>query len=94
MLNREKTTYFRESLGVNVANKEDVKKRILEEQDFIRAYKYGNSLNKFLSKNTKELDDATIARLLMIDKYEVEEIYQKAVDLLRKSMVESRNEQD
>jgi hypothetical protein len=73
-------------------SKEDVKKRILEEPDFVKSYKYGNSLNKFLTRNTKELDDATIARLLMIEKYEVEEIYQKAVDLLRKSMVASSEE--
>lgn len=84
-------TCSRESLGVNVS-KEDVKKRILEEKDYIKAYKYGNSLEKFLIRNTKELDDATIARLLMIEKYEVEEIYQKAVDLLKKSMVDSRHE--
>lgn len=73
-------------------SKEDVKKRILEEIDYVKAYKYGNSLNKFLTRNTKELDDATIARLLMIEKYEVEEIYQKAVDLLKKGMVDSRHE--
>jgi hypothetical protein len=73
-------------------SKEDIKKRILEESDFIKAYKYSNSLNKFLSRNTKELDDTTIARLLMIEKYEVEEIYQKAVDLLKRSMVESEDD--
>ena len=86
-----KTTYYKGSLGVDVANKEDLKKRILEENDFIKAYKYGNSLNKFLSRNTKELDDTTIARLLMIDKDEVEEIYQKAVDILRNGMVGSED---
>lgn len=82
-----KTTSYRESLGVNVS-KEDVKKRILEEGDFIKSYKYGNSLNKFLSRNTKELDDSAIARLLMINKDEVEEIYKKAVEILKKGMVE------
>ena len=88
-----KTTYFWESSVVNVS-KEDVKKRILEESDFVKSYKHGNSLNKFLSRNTKELDDSAIARLLMIDKVEVEEIYQKAIDFLRKSMVESEEEAD
>lgn len=67
--------------------KEDIKKRILEESDFVRSYKYGNSLAKFLARNTKELDDSAIARLLMIEKSEVEEIYQKAVQLLKKGMV-------
>ena len=77
-----------------VANvsKDDVKRRILEESDYIRSYKCGNSLNKFLARNTKDLDDATIARLLMIEKYEVEEIYQKAVALLQQSMVGSKDE--
>lgn len=78
-------------MDVNVS-KEDVKKRILEEPDFVKAYKYGNSLSKFLARNTKELDDATIARLLMIEKYEVEEIYQEAVELIKKGMLDSTNE--
>lgn len=76
---------------VNVS-KEDVKKRILEESDFIKSYKHSNSLAKFLSRNTKELDDSTIARLLMIEKDEVEDIYQKAVDFLRNHMVQSEEE--
>lgn len=70
--------------------KEDVKNRILTEQDFIRSYKYGNSLAKFLSRNTKELDDGAIARLLMIEKSEVEEYYQKAIELLKKGMGEEK----
>jgi Sec7-like guanine-nucleotide exchange factor len=80
-----KTTFYRESLGVNVT-KEDIKKRILEESDFIKSYKYGNSMAKFLSKNDKELDDSVIARLLMIDKEEVEDIYRKAVEMLKKGI--------
>ena len=82
---------YKESLVVNVS-KEDVKKRILEESDFIKSYKHGNSLNKFLARNTKDLDDSAIAKLLMVDKKEVEEIYQKAIDFLRKAMVESEDE--
>ena len=88
-----KTTYSKASLvGVGDVSKEDVKKRIMEEGDFIKSYKHNNSLSKFLSRNTKELDDATIARLLMIEKYEVEEIYQKAVDMLRLGVVGSGEE--
>lgn len=86
-----KTTYFKESLVASVS-KEDVKKRIFEENDYIRSYKYGNSLSKFISRNTKNLDDSAIAKLLMIEKHEVEEIYQKAVDFLKNHMVRSENE--
>jgi hypothetical protein len=77
---------------VESVSKEDVKKRVLEEPDFIKAYKYFNSMNRFLARNTKELDDATIARLLLIEKDEVEVIYQKAVALLKKGMVGSGDE--
>jgi hypothetical protein len=86
-----KTTFFSGS-SVKSVSKEDVKKRVLEEIDFIKSYKYANSLNKFLSRNTKELDDSTIARLLMIEKDEVEEIYQKAVAILREGVVDSEEE--
>lgn len=82
--------YFTESLVVKV-NKEDVKKRIMEEEDYIKSYKFSNSLTKYLSKNNKELDDSAIARLLMIEKYEVEEIYQKAVEMLKKGIVDKEN---
>ncbi len=68
-------------------SKEDIKKRILQEPDYIKNYKSGNSLNRFMARNTKELDDTTIARLLMIEKDEVEEIYQKAIDFLKKSVL-------
>lgn len=73
-------------------SRDDIKKRILEENDYIKSYKHSNSLSKFLARNTKDLDDTTIARLLMIEKYEVEEIYQKAVDMLRLGVVGSENE--
>ena len=85
MPNNLKTTFFLES-SVKSVSKDDIKKKILEEEDFIRSYKFSNSLNKFLSRNTKELDDSAIARLLMIEKHEVEEIYEKAVELLKKGL--------
>lgn len=86
-----KTTSFRESLVVNVS-KEDIKRRILEEPDFIKSHKHGNSLAKFLTRNPKELDDSAIARLLMITEEEVEEIYQKSIDFLKKAMLSSDDE--
>jgi hypothetical protein len=86
-----KTTYFKESL-VNLVSNDDIKKRILEDPDFIKCFKYGNSLTKFLSRNTEELKDHTIAKLLMITEKELEELYQEAVDKLRTSMLESEDE--
>jgi hypothetical protein len=87
---KTKTTWFKESLGGNVS-KELILKRILEEPDFIKCVKFNNSLNKYLLAN-ESADDSVIARLLMLTEEEVEEIYQEAVDILRKSMVGSGKE--
>lgn len=77
---------------VSLVGNEDIKKKILEDPDFIKSFKYGNSLSKFLSRNQEELQNNTIARLLMLTEKEVEEIYQEAIDKLRSSMVSSEDE--
>lgn len=82
---------YMESL-VSLVGNEDIKKKILEDPDFIKSFKYGNSLSKFLSRNQEELQNNTIARLLMLTEKEVEEIYQEAIDKLRSSMVSSEDE--
>lgn len=82
---------FQANLVRNVT-KDELKRKILEEPDFIKNPKFGNSLTKFLSRNNEELENRTIARLLMIDESEVEDIYKKAVDMLRKSMLSSEHE--
>lgn len=72
--------------------KEDIKRKILEDPDFIKSYKHGNSLAKFLLRNPGHIEDATIARLLMITEEEVQEIYDKSVDFLKLQMLESKDE--
>ena len=74
--------------------KNDLKKKIVEEEDFIRAPKYGNSLNKFLAKNERKLDNGAIGRLLLISEEEVEDLYQKSVVELRKEMVDDEEDYD
>jgi menaquinone-dependent protoporphyrinogen IX oxidase len=66
--------------------KEEMKKRIMEDQDFIKNHKFGNSLGKFLTNNNEELENRAIARFLMITEEEVEAIYKKTVDFLRKNI--------
>ncbi len=66
----------------------------MEDPDFIKSVKHGNSLNKFLARNTEDLKAKAIARLLMITEEEVEEIYQEAIDMLRSDMVESNSDED
>lgn len=70
---------------VNV-EKSEMEKKILEEEDFIRAPKYGNSLNKFLAKTDNPLENGTIGRLLLLSEKEVEKIYQESVAELKKEM--------
>lgn len=69
-------------------NKEDIQKRINEEEDFIYCPKHGNSLSKFVLMNPDGAKDHSIARFLMISEEEVEKIYQEAVELLRKETID------
>lgn len=71
-------------------DKNELQKRVLEEEDYVRAPKYGNSLSKFIARNMHSdgVENATIARLLMIPEEEVEKIFQEAIEILRKEMVE------
>lgn len=67
-------------------DKDDLQKRIREDEDYIRCPKFSNSLSKFVLKNSEGVDDAAIARLLMISEEEVEKVYQEAVEFIKKEM--------
>jgi hypothetical protein len=69
-------------------DKSELQKRVLEEEDYVRAPKFSNSLSKFLARNSDGVENATIARLLMITEEEVEKIHQEAIDMLREDMVD------
>ena len=69
-------------------DKDDVSKKIKEDEDYIRCPKCSNSLIKFLAKNSDGVEDSVIARLLMIPEEKVQELYEEAVKKLRKGMVE------
>ena len=66
----------------------EMEQKIKEEEDFIHAPKFGNSLNKFLVKTEVPLENGVIARLLMISEEQVEELYEESVEKLRAGMVE------
>lgn len=69
-------------------NKEDLQRRVLEEEDYVRAPKFSNSLSKFLARNSDGVENATIARLLMMPEEQVEKIHQEAIEMLREEMVD------
>lgn len=67
-------------------DKDEILKRVLLEEDYIRCPKCSNSLTKFLAKNSEGIEDSAIARLLMIPEERVQEIYQDAIKRLREEM--------
>lgn len=73
--------------------KDEMAKKVREEEDFIHAPKHQNSLQKFLAKNDKPLDNGAIGRLLMVSEEEVEEIYEESIVILREEMVDEEGTQ-
>lgn len=73
-------------------DKDDIQKRILEDEDYIKCPKFSNSLSKFISKNPEGAEDASIARFLMMSEEQVDKIYQEAVAIIKDQMVDSDNE--
>jgi hypothetical protein len=72
-------------------DKNEMLKKIIEDEDFIRCPKVGNSLNRFTQKNYEGVDNAVIARLLMMSEDEVEKNFQETIALLRKDMVDEES---
>jgi hypothetical protein len=59
------------------------KKRIREDEDFIAHTKSKNSLSKFLERHPDGVDNATIAKVLLISEEEVEALYESAIAKIR-----------
>ncbi len=74
-------------LGKKTMDKEEILKRIMQEEDYVRCPKFSNSLTKFVNRNSDGVEDAVIARLLMMSEEEVRKIYEEVVAKLRKDMV-------
>lgn len=68
--------------------KNEIQRRVLEDEDYIRCPKCSNSLNKYLLKNPEGAKDDIIARFLSITEEKVRELYEEAVKILRKDMEE------
>lgn len=71
-----------------MTDKSELQEKVMTEEDYVRAPKFSNSLNKFLAHSSEGVENATIARLLMIPEERVEEIYEEAVAMLREGMVD------
>lgn len=73
-------------------DKNDMQKKVREEQDFIHAPKYQNSINKYVSKMDAPLENGAIARILLISEEEVDTIYLESVEALKKEMLHGDKE--
>ena len=63
-----------------------MEKKVREDEDFIHAPKFNNSLNKFLAKNDSPLENSAISRVLLIPPEEVERVYEESVEALKREM--------
>lgn len=61
----------------------DIKKKILEDEDFIYCPRLGNSLEKLIDKNPEGVDDERIAKVLLIEEEEVQSIFMQAIEKIR-----------
>lgn len=77
---------FSNSSRAKKMDKDEIQKRIIEEEDYIRSPKNSNSITKFLMKNPDGVEDSVIARLLVMSEESVKKIYEEAVKILRKNM--------
>jgi hypothetical protein len=75
-----------ETLGAEIMDRDDVTKRIQDEEDYIRSPKFGNSLTRLKLKNPEGVDDATIAKVLMISEEDVQKLYEEAVAMIKEGI--------
>ena len=72
--------------------KDEMLRKVKEDEDFVHAPKFGNSLQKVLAKIENPLHDNAIGRLLLISPEEVEKIYQESIIELRKEMTDEEGQ--
>lgn len=73
---------------MNDSTKEQMRKRIEEDPDFINCKRHQDSLQRLIDSNPNGCTDRVIAQALMIEESEVEEIYQGIVSRFRAMLVD------
>jgi hypothetical protein len=69
-------------------DKKMIKKKIMEDEDFIYCPRLGNSLSKLIDKHPDGIDDERIEKVLLMTTKELEATYQSALAKLRKAVKE------
>ena len=63
-----------------------LKKRILEEEDFIYCPRLGNSLSKLVQKNPDGVEDERIEKVLLMSQKDIKKWYNSALEKLRNAL--------
>lgn len=71
-----------------MTDRDDILRKVMEEEDYIRSPKFANSVSKFLAKNPDGADDTAIARFLSLTEEQVQQIWLEAVEDLKAEMEE------
>lgn len=66
--------------------KEEVKAKILEEEDFVYSPRHANSILKLIDMNPDGISEDKICKALLISKKDLKKIYESAINKLRKRM--------
>jgi hypothetical protein len=69
-----------------MAGKRNRDHRLDNDEDFVQAKRFRNSLSKFLENNDKGLDFKGIGRMLRISSEEAEQIYARAIRKLNRML--------
>jgi len=72
----------------NDKDKKLVKKRIMEEKDYIYCPRLGNSVEKLVEKNPDGINDDRIQKVLLLTRQELNKWYSSAIQKLREKLNE------
>jgi len=72
--------------GAALGSNGDLKRRLLEEEDFVFAKRFGNSLKAVRKKYPDGVPDRAAAQMLLISEEELETAYQEILRKMRAHM--------
>lgn len=71
---------------MNLKDKNKLKKKIKEDDDFIYCPRLNNSLKSFLQTHPDGVDDERIAKVLLVDEEEIQDIFSSAIRKIREKL--------
>lgn len=68
------------------SKKERLRKRILEEEDFIYSPRHANSLKKLVEMNPDGIEDEKISKILLIGQKDLQDIWNSVITKLKQKL--------